>query len=133
MSCLTKFTLCAVKGDTFHKPLTLSTWDATTEQFTPNDLTGVTAVFALAHERTGVPEFLYDDTPEITFPDRLGGELLLSIPAVETREWHARAVSQFKQPPSKARYEYQLRLTWPDGVVETILTGTLEVLLAVIE
>src|SRR5690625_2395632 len=133
MSCLSTFGMCAVRGDTFRKPLTLSTWNDTTEEFEPTDLTGVTAEFAVGFDRLGQPAFLYDSSPEITFPNAAAGELLILIAAEETSEWHARAVSQFKQLPSKAQYEYQLRLTWPDGVVETVLTGGLEVLLAVAE
>lgn len=133
MSCLSTFGMCAVRGDTFRKPLTLSTWNPSTDEYEPTDLTGVTAEFVLGFDRSGMPLFTYASGAEITFPNPTAGELLISVPASETQAWHARAVSDFKPRPSSAEYEYQLRLTWPDGTVETILTGTLEVLLAVAE
>ena len=130
MSCLsTTFNMCATQGDTFSKPFAFSTWNAVSEQFEPTDLTDVTAAFMLSNNRDGNAEFVYSGSPQITFPDASSGELQLTISPAETAEWVS-TLGRLTQPAS-TNYQYQLRFTWPDGKVETVLMGTFTVLLAV--
>jgi len=113
VSCNATYNICAIRGDTFVKTIALSQRMAGSSDTNPVDLTGVSVALHVGSARNFNPLFIYDSEPEISIPDPLTGTIKIRVEGAETRNWPSRAAV------------YDLRLTWPDGTITTVLTGSL--------
>jgi len=109
-------TLTAVQGDTFQRTFTLSTWNGTT--YEPTDLTGATAVMMLSRADAS-----HEHPLSVT--DAAGGVITANVPASETTAWGNQTGAQALTPPRTVEWRLQVRVTFTDGVVQTIVLGTL--------
>lgn len=120
MSCNCKSgnqaTLTAVQGDTFQRTFTLTTWNGS--EFVPTDLTGATAELILALDDQVVQH-------PLTIEDAAGGVISASVAAEDTLLWGMSSGPQQLTRRGSVDWRLQVRVTFPDGVVETIVLGTL--------
>lgn len=93
-----------IVGDTWLLQLTLEDADGVA-----HDLTGVTGVASVRSEPGG----LVVATPTVTVTSADDGEVEVTMPAEDTAEM------------VPGNFRYAVRLTWPDGVVRTIVEGTI--------
>ena len=131
MSCLPAFRLCVVQGDTMSIPMTLSSVNPSTNTDEPVDLTGATVEFSIGMHPDNNPIYVFNDGPEVTFPDAAAGEVLITIPASVTSALVAESAGTVNAPKAEQAYWHQARVLFGDGVVETFLRGELQVLQAV--
>lgn len=108
--------LTAVQGDTFNRTFTLTTWDG--NEFVPTDLTGATAELILALDDQVVQH-------PLTIEDAAGGVISASVAAEDTFLWGMSSGPQQLTRRGSVDWRLQVRVTFPDGVVETIVLGTL--------
>ncbi|HLS01350.1 MAG TPA: hypothetical protein VK054_05115 [Beutenbergiaceae bacterium] len=106
----------AVQGDTFQRTFTLSTWDGA--EYVPTDLTDATAKLLLGRD-----DMMHEHNLVIT--DASAGEITANIPAGETEAWGIPTGPAGVTRTNTVEWRLQIRVEFSDGVVQTIVLGTL--------